>query len=114
MNFLCLVAGPGGFPEICIMHRLVRYLDLPGEEASGFHDRYLGLLGDIMPHQYSTVEVPSTCFHLVGAAVRVPTTPAMVVHAQTWEDGNVPLGPFDEAEPETEVVRPWNVQLIPG
>jgi hypothetical protein len=50
MAFLCLVAGPGGTPEVAIVHRLMRYMDMPGEEESGFNDRVLGLLGDIMPH----------------------------------------------------------------
>lgn len=114
MTFLCLVAGHNGFPEIAIMHRMMRYMDMPGEDASGFHDRYLGLLGDIMPHQYPTVEIPSTVFHLVGTPVRVPTTGAMMVHIEAWADPSVPLGPYNEDDPETEVVRPRNTQLIPG
>jgi hypothetical protein len=69
MTFLCLVVGHNGFPEIAVMHRMMRYMDMPGEDASGFHDRYLGLLGDIMPHQCPTVEKPSTVFHLVGTPV---------------------------------------------
>lgn len=67
-----------------------------------------------MPHQYPTIEVPSTCFHLVGTAVRVPTTAAMVAYVATWVDENVPLGPFVDETPETEVARPRNIQLIPG
>ena len=44
MIFLCLlVAGHNKFPEVTIMHRMMRYVDMPGEDASGFHDRYLGL-----------------------------------------------------------------------
>ena len=46
MSFLCLVTGASDFPdEVVILHRLIRYMDLPGEEASGFHDQYLGLVG---------------------------------------------------------------------
>ena len=97
-----------------MVHRLMRFMDLPGEEASGYHDRVLGLLGDIMPHQYPVVEVPSTCFHLVGNAVRVPTMAAMNVLLPTWEDPSVPLGPFLEDAAETEVVRPRHIQLVPG
>jgi hypothetical protein len=87
---------------------------MPGEGLSGFHDRYLGLLGDIMPHQSPTVEVPSTVLHLVGTPVRVPTNAAMVAHVAAWADPNVPLGPFTDEVPETEVVRTRNAQVIPG
>ena len=87
---------------------------MPGEEVSGFHDRVLGLLGDIRPHQYPAVEVPSTAFHLVGTPVRVPTTAAMGALIPAWADPSVPLGPFVKADPETEVVRPRHIQLVPG
>ena len=86
----------------------------PGDEPSGFHDHVLGLLGDIMPHQYPAVEVPSTVFRLVGTPVRVPTVDAMEALLPTWADPRVPLGPYAEADPETEVIRPRNTQLIPG
>lgn len=112
--FLCLITGPGGFPEVSILHRMMRYMDKPGEDPSGFHDRHLGLLGDIMPHQFPTVEVPNTVLHLVGTPVRVPTNAAMVAHVAAWADPNVPLGPFTDEFPETEVVRPRNAQVIPG
>lgn len=114
MTFLSLVQGPFGTPEVAIIHRLMRYMDVPGEEASGFHDRVLGLMGDIMPHQYPTVDVPNTAYHLVGTPVRVPTTEAMNALLPTWEDPNVPLGPYTEGDPETEVVRPRHLQLVPG
>ncbi|KAI2500314.1 hypothetical protein MHU86_14194 [Fragilaria crotonensis] len=114
MNFLVLVTGPGNTLEVTILHRFMRYLDMPGEQASGFHDQVLGLQGDIMPHQYPAVEVPNSVFHLVQAPVRVPTVAAMAVLMPTWEDPSVPLGPFTDADPETEVVRPRNVQLLPG
>ncbi|KAI2504448.1 hypothetical protein MHU86_10037 [Fragilaria crotonensis] len=89
-------------------------MDSPGDDPSGYHDRVLGLLGGILPHQYPTVEVPNTTFHLVGTPVRVPTVAAMEAHVPTWEDPRVALGPFTEEDPETEVVRPRNTQLIPG
>ena len=114
MAFLCLVTGQDGNPEVSIVHRLLRFVDSPGEEPSGFHDRVLGLLGDIMPHQYPAVEVPGTTFHLVATAVRVPTVGAMEALLPTWADPLVPLGPYTEEHPETEVVRPRNTQLIPG
>ena len=38
--FICLTPGASGLPEVAILHRLMRYTDMPGgEEASGFHDR---------------------------------------------------------------------------
>lgn len=113
MAFLGLVTGVGGALEVVVVHRLMKYMDLPGEPASGYHDRVLGLVGDIMPHQYPTVEIPSTTFHLVGAPIRVPTTAAMQTHLPTWVNAATPLGPFNEGDPETEVVRPRHVQLLP-
>jgi hypothetical protein len=114
MAFLCLSAVPGGTNEVTVMHRLMRYMDMPGEEASGYDDRVLvGLLGDIMPHQYPAVEVPNTVLHLVGTPVRVTSTAAMVTLIPNWVDPNTPLGPFTEVDPETEVVRPRHVQLVP-
>ena len=114
MTFLCLVVGPGGTPEVSVLHRMMRYMDMPGEEVSGYHDRVLGLLGDIMPHQYPAIEVPGSVFHLVGAPVRVPSTAALVAHIPAWIDPTVPLGPYTEEDPETEVVRPRHIQLVPG
>ena len=114
MPFLCLVGGPGGARQVTVLHRLMKYMDMPGEVESGYHDRVLGLLGDILPHQYPTVEVPCTVFHLVGTPVRVPTTDAMNALVATWENPAVPFGPYNEADPETEVVRPRHAQLIPA
>ena len=116
MAFLCLVTpGVSGVPEVAILHRLMRYMDMPGEEASGFHDSVLGLTGDLMPHQYPTMEVPQTAFHLVSAAIRVPTAGGMAAMTPAWENpAPVPLGPFTEEDRETEVVCTRNIQLIPG
>ena len=115
MAFLTLGPGPGGTNEVTVVHRLMHYMDMPGEEASGYHDRVLGLVGDIMPHQYPTVEVPNTTFHLVGTPVRVPTTTAMVaLMPRMWANPNVPLGHYTEEDPETKVVRPRHVQLVLG
>ena len=113
MAFMCLTGGPGGAREVAIVHRMMKYMDMPGEAESGYHDRVLGLLGDIMPHQYPAIEIPSSMFHLVGTAVRVPTTDAMNALIPTWDHPQVPLGPYHEADPETEVVRPRNIQLVP-
>jgi hypothetical protein len=114
MTFLCLIQGATGNPEVSVLHRLMRYMDMPGEDESGYHDTVLGLVGDIMPHQYPTVEVPGTVFHLIGNPVRVLTTAAMVANLPAWDNPVTPLGPYVKADPETEVVRPRNVQLIPG
>ena len=114
MAFLCMVAGIGGAYEVHTVHRLMRYIDIPGEPASGFHDHMLGLLGDILPHQYPAVDIPGTIFHLVATPVRVPTTAGMAVLAPTWDKGEGPLGPYTEGDPETEVVRPRHVQIVPG
>ena len=112
--FLALVMGQDGGYEIVILHRLIRYMDLPGDDPSGYHDRLLGLVGDILPHQYPTVEIPATAFHLVGTAVRVPTVGAMAALVPAWAEEDQTLGPYTEQDPETEVVRPRNIQLVPG
>ena len=114
MNFLVLTNGPGDTLEVTVLHRLMRYMDMPGEPDSGFNDQVLGLRGDIMPHQYPVVEVPGSAFHLVQTPVRVPTVAAMITLLPTWDDPSVPLGPYTDADPETEVVRPRHVQLVPG
>ena len=103
MAFLCLVDGVDGNLEVAVVHRLMKYMDMPGEVEPGYHDRVIGLLGDIMPHQYPTVEIPSTAFHLVGAPTRVPTTDAMEAHIAAWAEPTVSLGPFTDQDPETEV-----------
>ena len=115
MAFLCMVDGQDGTPEVTIVYRLLKFVDSPGDEPSGFSDRMLGLLGDIMPHQYPAVEVTSAIFHLVGTPVCVPTVEVMETLIPAWEDPNVPLGPYIDTNPEeTEMVRPRNSQLIPG
>lgn len=114
MAFLALAPGHDGIPEVAVIHRILRYMDSPGEDPSGYNDRVVGLLGDILPHQYPAVEVLGTAFHPVGTAVRVPTVAAMDTLVPTWGDPTVALGPYVEADPETEVVRPRYLQLIPG
>ena len=113
MAFLCMVARLDDAVEVKILHRFMRYMELPGEPTTGFRDRVLGLLGDIRPNQYPVVDVPSTIMHLVGTQVRVPTLEAMTGILATW-DGSAFLGPYTEADPLTEVVRPRNVQLVPS
>ena len=115
MAFLALRTGPDGRYEVAIVHQMMRYLDLPGDKDSGFNDRVLGLVGDILPHQYPAVEVPGSAFHLIGNAVRVPTVGAMAALLPTWDTTAEPtLGPYTDQAPETEVVRPRNIQVVPG
>lgn len=114
LTFLCLIPGvDGAGGEVAVVHRVIRYMDTPGDDATGYHDKVLGLLGDILPHQYPVVEVPGSAFHLVGNAVRVPTIDAMNALLPTWDDPTVALGPYTEHDPETEVVRPRHIQLVP-
>ena len=63
--------------------------------------------------QYPTVEVPGATFHLVGAPVRVPTAAAMQTLLPTLANPAEALGPYTDEDPETEVVRPRHVQLLP-
>lgn len=117
MTFLCLITGTEGHGEVSILHRFVRYMDIPRDDPStGYNDRVLGLIGDsILSHQYPVVEIPNIAFHLVGTAVvRVPTHAAMNALIATWDDPTTALGPYTDQDPETEVVRPRNLQLIPG
>jgi hypothetical protein len=94
MTFLCLVNGLDG-PKMSIVHFILWYLlDSPGNDQSGFHHRVLDLLGDILPHQYPTVHVPNTTFHLVGMPTGVPTVAAMEALIPTWIDPRVALGPY--------------------
>ena len=77
MAFLCLVPRLDGTAEVRILHRFMRYLELPGEIATGFHDRTLGLLGDVRSNQVPVVNVPANILHLATAGVRVPTAATM-------------------------------------
>lgn len=111
---LCLVAGLDGTPEVGVLRRVFRYVDTPGDEPTGFHDLVLGLFGDILPHQYPAVAIPTATFHLVANNVRVPTVAAMEGLVPAWEDPSVPLGPYAEADADTEIIRPRNSQLVSG
>lgn len=115
MAFMCLVPRPDGVPEVRILHRLMRYLDLPGEQPTGYHDRVLALLGDVRPMQYPVVEVPGTAFHLAGVAggVRVPTAQAMDGIMADWVVDDQNIGPFLEDDDDTIMVRPRHIQLLP-
>lgn len=116
MAFVYLTSGPGEGREVTILHRLMKYMDMSGEAESGFHDHVLCLNGDILPHQYPIVDVPSTLFHLIGTPVRVlPSTeataaliPRGIIRRCRWDLSR------SEADPETEVVHPRNMQILPG
>ena len=95
------------------MHRLMRYLELPGEHPTGYNDHVLALLGDVRPNQYPVVEVPNTTFHLAGMGVRVPTAAAMDCLVAEWVVDDSTMGPCLDADPNTVVVRPRHVQLLP-
>jgi hypothetical protein len=116
MAFLCLTAHHDGVStEVRILHRFMRYLELPGEPATGFHDHVLGFVGDIRPNQYPVVEVPGSIFHLASTQVRVPTAGAMDGLLATWPRDLPTLGPYlEEGEVATELVRPRNIQLLPS
>lgn len=114
MAFLALITGRDDGLEVVIVHRMLRYVDAPGDEPTGLHDHVLGFVGDILPHQYPTVEVQGSAFHLVGTAVRVPTVAAMTTLLPTWEEAQQVLGPYTEQDPETEVIRTRHIQLLPG
>lgn len=116
MAFLCLTAHHDGISsEVRILHRFMRYLELPGEPATGFHDHVLGLVGDIRPNQYPVVEVPGSSLHLASTQVRVPTAAAMDGLLAAWPRELPALGPYlEDGEVATELVRPRNIQLLPS
>ena len=111
LTFLYLVPCLDGTAEVQILHRFVmRYLGLPGEVATGFDDHVLGLLGNVRPNQIPVVDIPANILQLTTAGVRVPTVAA-------WAKGPTSLlvGPsYAEGAPNTEVVRPRNIQLLPS
>jgi hypothetical protein len=116
MAFLALVPRVDRTPEVRIVHRFMRYTDFPGEPPTGFNDRVLGLLGDIQPMQFPLVEVPNdAAFHLITAQVRVPVLAAMAGIVAAWDDRQDQyLGPYNDGDLGTELVRPRNLQLLPS
>ena len=80
MTILCLLHTSGTGVKVQILHRMIRYLELPGADGGGLIDiTSMGLLGDISAAQATTVAVlDNTRFSLVGnAGVRVPTLATM-------------------------------------
>ena len=114
ISFLCLVRTSGTSSKVRILHRMVRYLELPGADGGVMLDLGMGLLGDVRAAQIPAVEVESSLFSLVrNAGVRVPTVATMRDHLDTAPPGTY-LGPFAADAPGTEVVRPRLTQVIPA
>ena len=99
MAFLCLVPRLDGTAVVRVLHRFMRYLELPGEVATGFHDRVLGLLGDVRPNQIPVVDIPANILHLATTGVRVPTVATMDDVVAAWAEGPTFWGPLSKAIP---------------
>jgi hypothetical protein len=118
MAFLCLVPRGGG-QLVRVVHRFIRYVDLPGELPTGLHDTVLGLLGDIRPGLYPFVEVPNSVFRVVTAPAVVPTD-GLLLQALVADEGAAAqpavrlVGPYPVGAENIEVVRPRHIQLVPG
>lgn len=113
VTFLCLHRKAGTSAEVRILHRMLRYYDLPGDEIEpDVADLSMGLLGDVRAAQVPVVEVDNTLFSLIGGAVRVPTVAVMPEHLAAGPPGSY-LGPYGVDTPGTELVRPRVTQVIP-
>lgn len=113
LTFLCLVPS-GDTYKVRVLHRFMRYLDIPGEPPTGLHDTVLALLGDIRPGLYPIVEVPNTVFRIVPTPVNVPTERRMQQEIAALGAFGAPLGPYAEGMAETEAIRTRNIQLVPS
>ena len=111
MTFLCLHRKPDGGAEVKVLHRMMRYFELPGE-GRGVVDVSMALLGDVRAAQMPVVEVDNSLFALVTAGVRVPTWETMPDQLAAAPPGTF-LGPYAAGEPDTEVVRPRLIQVVP-
>lgn len=113
MCFLCLARTMGALVEIRVLHRMMRYFELPGGDGGGAVDLSMGLLSDVRAAQIPVVEVDNTIFTLVGGAgVRVPTMAVMMDHLDAAPPG-VFLGPFAPEVAETELIRCRLTQVLP-
>lgn len=110
--FMCLHRKSGTSVEVRILHRMMRYFDLPGDGVEAA-DLSLGLLGDVRAAQVPVVEVENALFSLIGGAVRVPTVAVMPDQLATAPPGSY-LGPYGADTPGTELVRPRVTQVIPA
>ena len=114
MTFLCLMRRPNNTAEVRILHRMMRYFELPRAGGGGAAvDLSMGLLGDVRAAQIPVIEVDNTPFSLVGAGgVRVPTAAVMPDRLAAAPPGTY-LGPYAVDAPDTELIRPRITQVIP-
>lgn len=112
MTFLCLSRTRGTSVEVRVLHRMMRYFELPDGGGGGIIDLSMGLLGDVRAAQIPVVEVDNTHFSLIGGAVRVPTVATMPDQLAAAPPGTY-LGPYAPDTPGTELVRPRTTQVIP-
>lgn len=114
MAFLCLARTTGTAVEVRVLHRMMRYFELPGGGGRAPTDLSMGLLGDVRTAQIPVVEVDNGPFSLVGVGggVRVPTVAVMPDQLMAAPPGTY-LGPYVAEDPDTEVVRPRFTQVIP-
>ena len=113
MSFLCLARTIGDMVEIRVLHRMMRYFELPGAGGDGIADLSMGLLGDVRAAQVPVVEVDNSMFALVGGAgARVPTTAVMLDRLEAAPPGTF-LGPFAPEDADTELIRCRLTQVIP-
>lgn len=114
MSFLCLARTKGNAAKVRILHRMMRYFELPGGGGGGaVMDLSMGLLGNVRRAQIPVVEVDNGLFSLVGAGagVRVPTVAVMPDLLMVAPPGSY-LGPFGAEDPDTEIVRPRVTQVL--
>ncbi|KAI2511047.1 hypothetical protein MHU86_3359 [Fragilaria crotonensis] len=112
MTFLCLNKKPNTGVEVRVLHRMMRYFELPGD-GGGLVDLSMGLLGDVRATQMPVVEVDNSHFSLILAGVRVPTMASMPDRLAAAPPGTA-LGPYAAGTPNTEVIRPRLTQVIPA
>ena len=89
MTFLCLVRTGGTSTEVRILHRMLRYLELPRADGGGLVDLSIGVLGEARAAQIPAVVADNTHFALVlgNAGVIVPTIATMPDHLDTAPPG---------------------------
>ena len=105
MTFLCLSRGASTKVEVRVLHRMLRYFELPGGVGGSVVDLSLGLLGDVRSAQIPVVEVDNSQFSLIGGAgVRVPKIAVMADQLEAAPPGNF-LGPYAADAPAGHRIR---------
>jgi hypothetical protein len=113
LTFLCLMRQVDTSVEVHVLHRMMRYFELPNATGGRGMDLSMGVLGDVRAAQVPVVEVDNTVFSLIGAGgVRVPTVAVMPDLLAAAPPGTF-LGPYAPDAPDTELVRPRLTQVIP-